>query len=183
MNRYNLIAIVAGFGLASGIAQAGPTAYYPAPKNPPPPIQVESICACFDEGKVSISLYGAGIVFDTLGDDALGGGLGVGYFFTEYTGVELDATWLATDQVLHNFSGSLVLRYPIKTACLAPYIFGGGGYATDSENQWTAHAGGGIDWRFGTGPNCFGIFADARYTWTEENMDFTLIRAGIRFNL
>jgi hypothetical protein len=186
MKTVNLITAITGLGLALGTASAGTTDSKnpaPAPKNPPP-IEVESVCDCFDEGKVTVSLYGAGIVFENGGiDDALGGGLGIGYFFTEYAGVEADATWLATDSVLHNFSGSLVLRYPIKSACLAPYLIVGGGYETDSVQQWTAHAGGGIDWRFGSGPTCPGLFADGRYTWTEEDMNFVLIRAGFKFNL
>jgi Outer membrane protein beta-barrel domain len=184
MNTPHLASLVAGLGLAFGTAQAGTSdVKNPAPKNPPP-IQVESICDCFDEGKVTVSIYGAGIVFDEGDiDDALGGGLAIGYFFTEYAGVEVDASWLATDSVLHNFSGSLVLRYPIKSVCLAPYLIAGGGYETDSVQQWTAHVGAGLDWRFGSGPTCPGIFADARYTWTEEEVDFTLIRAGFKFNL
>ncbi|MFN0127147.1 MAG: outer membrane beta-barrel protein [Verrucomicrobiales bacterium] len=184
MKHHFCATVIASLGLAASAVQAGTTPdKNPAPKNPPPPIEVESICDCFDEGKVTVSLYGAGIVFDDIGDDALGGGLGIGYFFTEYTGVEVDATWLATDSVLHNFSGSLVLRYPIKSACLAPYLIVGGGYETDSVQQWTAHVGGGIDWRFGSGPTCPGLFVDARYTWTEEDVNFTLIRAGFKFNL
>jgi Outer membrane protein beta-barrel domain len=172
------------FMAASVSAGEAPMAKNP-PKNPPP-IQVESLCDCFDPGKIQVSLYGAGIIFDTDApglDDELGGGLGVGYFFTEYAGVEVDATWLATESVLHSFSGSLVLRCPIRPACLAPYILGGGGYMVNSEEQWTVHAGAGIDVRFGHGPLCPGLFADARYTWTEEEEDFVLIRAGFRFNL
>jgi hypothetical protein len=155
----------------------------PSPKNPPP-IVVEDLCDCFDPGKVQVSLYGAGAIFDSGSyDDSLGGGLGLGYFFCENAGIEIDATWLATDSVLHNFSGSLVLRLPIKSACIAPYILGGGGLAVDGEKEGTAHIGGGIDVRFGDGPLCPGFFADARYTWTEDENDFTLIRAGFRFNL
>ena len=154
------------------------------PIPPGPPIQVESVCDCFDPGKIQISLYGAGIIFDKGDlDDSLGGGLGFGYFFCENVGLEIDATWLATESELHNFSGSLVLRLPIKSACLAPYVLAGGGYEVDSLKQWTVHAGAGIDVRLGDGPMCPGFFADARYTWTEEETDFTLIRAGFRFNL
>ena len=184
MKTIQLATLAAACTLASGTLHAGTSVdKNPAPKNAPP-INVESVCDCFDAGKVTVSLYGAGIVFDSAPiDDALGGGIGLGYFFTDFAGVEVDATWLATDSVLHNFSGSVVLRYPVKSACLAPYVLAGGGYETDSVQQWTAHVGGGIDWRFGSGPNCLGLFADARYTWTEEETDFTLVRAGFRFNL
>jgi hypothetical protein len=184
MKTIQLATLAAACTLASGTLHAGTSVdKNPSAKNAPP-IQVESICDCFDAGKVTVSLYGAGIVFEHGGiDDALGGGLALGYFFTDFAGVEVDATWLATNPVLHNFSGSVVLRYPVKSACLAPYLLGGGGYETDSVQQWTAHVGGGIDWRLGSGPNCLGLFADARYTWTEEETDFTLIRAGLKFNL
>ena len=184
MKTIQLATLAAACTLASGTLHAGTSVdKNPAPKNAPP-INVESVCDCFDAGKVTVSLYGAGIVFDSAPiDDALGGGIGLGYFFTDFAGVEVDATWLATDSVLHNFSGSVVLRYPVKSACLAPYVLAGGGYETDSVQQWTAHVGGGIDWRFGSGPNCLGLFADARYTWTEEETDFTLVRAGFKFHL
>ena len=184
MKTIQLATLAAACTLASGTLHAGTSVdKNPAPKNARP-INVESVCDCFDAGKVTVSLYGAGIVFDSAPiDDALGGGIGLGYFFTDFAGVEVDATWLATDSVLHNFSGSVVLRYPVKSACLAPYVLAGGGYETDSVQQWTAHVGGGIDWRFGSGPNCLGLFADARYTWTEEETDFTLVRAGFKFNL
>ena len=164
--------------------QAGEPIAPPA-KNPAP-IVVPSLCDCFDAGNYQLSVYGAGIVWDSGGnDDALGGGLSFGYFFTEHFGFEADATWLATGSEIHHFSGSLVLRYPIKSACLAPYILVGGGILTDSETVGTFHVGGGIDIRLAKGAWCPGIFADARYTWADydDGGDFALIRAGFRFNM
>ncbi len=183
MKNIHLLTAVATLGLA-GSLQAG-TSYDKNPAPKAPPIDVPALCDCFDAGKVQVSLYGAGIVFsnDSAQDDALGGGLSFGYFFSEYAGIEADATWLATDSVMHHFTGSLVLRYPIKSACIAPYVLVGGGYETDSVQQGTWHVGGGVDIRLGHSGNCPGIFADARYTWTEDEEEFTVIRAGLRFNL
>jgi hypothetical protein len=185
MKLTSFISSVAALTFATIHADAGEVqmAKNPAPKGPPP-IQVESICDCFDPGRIQVSLYGAGAIFEKgVYDDELGGGLGFGYFFCENAGIEVDATWLAADSVLHSFSGSVVVRFPLKPACVAPYLIGGGGYMVDGEKEWTLHIGAGIDVRLGSGPLCPGLFADARYTWTEEENDFTLIRAGFRFNL
>jgi hypothetical protein len=182
MKKTALLMLVTTFGFAPATLQAGETVSAKAP--PPPPIEVPSLCDCFDAGKCQISLYGAGIIFDSgPQDDELGGGLSVSYFFTENVGLEADATWLATDEVLHHFTGSVVVRFPIRSICVAPYLLGGGGIAANSENEGTLHVGGGIDVRCGKSRWCPGLFADARYTWTEDNHDFALIRAGFRFNL
>lgn len=63
----------------------------------------------------------------------------------------------------------------------------------DREPPWRGHRvrdgviddalGGGLDWWLGRGPTCPSLFADARYTWTEEGLHFALIRAGFEFNL
>jgi hypothetical protein len=182
MKKSALLMLVTAFGFASSAVRAGEVV---SAKNPPPPIVVPSLCDCFDAGKAQVSLYGAGVIFSNGGhDDSLGGGLSLAYFFTENVGLEADATWLATDTVLHHFTGSVVLRYPIKTICIAPYAIVGGGILANSGNEGTFHAGGGIDVRFGHSHWCPGLFADARYTWTgESDDDFTLIRAGFRFNL
>ncbi|MGI8604102.1 MAG: outer membrane beta-barrel protein [Verrucomicrobiales bacterium] len=172
-------------GLAVNSLQAGETTVISS-KNPPPPIVVPSMCDCFDECKAQVSLYGAGIIWDSGGNsDALGAGLSVGYFFTENIGIEVDGTWLDTNSNVWHASGSLVFRWPIRPACIAPYIYAGGGVITDSETDGTFHVGGGIDIRLGKSHWCPGLFADARYTWTnyEEGGDFALIRAGFRFNL
>lgn len=111
-------------------------------------------------------------------DDVFGAGFAIDYFFTEYVGIEVDASWLAQDSTVHLFTSSLIFRLPIKEVCLAPFVFGGGGVHTDGDTQGVFHAGGGLDWRF---TNCIGVFADARYTWANDTDDYVLIRGGVRF--
>ena len=185
MKKTALIALAAAFGF--GAAQAGSApSYSKNPKAPKgPQIEVPSLCDCFDPGKAELSVYGAGIIFDGGSqDDALGGGIGLGYFFTENVGVEFDYTLLATDSEYHNFTGNLVLRAPIKSACLAPYALVGGGFETDSATNGIFNVGAGIDIRLGHSGSCPGIFADARYTWNEdEALNNVLIRVGFKVNL
>jgi hypothetical protein len=186
MKKFTLLLLVTT-GMTVSDIQAG-EATYAAGKSvdkAPPPIEVPAVCDCFDAGSAQVSLYGAGIIWDKGGDDALGAGLSFAYFFTENFGLEVDGTWFDTDSNVWHGSGSLVCRWPIRPACWAPYIFGGGGVITDSETKGTFHVGGGVDIRFGKSDWCPGIFADARYTWSdyEDGGDFAMIRVGFRFNL
>lgn len=167
--------ILASLALAT-ISHAGPSGKAPVGKGPVPPPPPS--CNCFEPGG-QFSLYAAGFIGSGNLDDTMGAGMAVDYFFTNHLGVEVDATWGFASSTIHAFTGSFVVRYPIISACLAPYALVGGGIETDGVTQGTAHVGGGIDIRL---KNCFGIFADARYTWAEETDDFTLVRAGVRMN-
>jgi hypothetical protein len=147
---------------------------------PPPPAPAP----CFAAGDFSLDLF-AGYVWaadedsgdGTYGDSATGG-IGLNYFFTEMIGVGVDAYWYDSDGAIHSFDGSLIVRFPIQEACIAPYVFGGGGFSTDSTNQGTYHAGAGIEWK---ASSTFGVFADGRYTWMDDTNDTVLARAGVRF--
>ena len=179
MNKTTIAILAALSGLAT--ANAGTTLGKAPAKQPVPPISVPQLCDCFNAGSTSVSVYAAGLLPDGGAgelDDAFGGGLALDYFFTENVGVMVDATWAATSSEVHLFTGSIVLRAPIKSLCLAPYVFGGGGLHTNGETQDVWHVGGGIDWRIS---NCWGLFADARYTWAADTQDYTLLRAGVRF--
>lgn len=182
MNQKSIItALFGAFSLVS--AQAG-TSYVQVDSGksiaPPARIEVPTLCQCFEPNTASVSIYAAGLLPDSDGglDDSFGGGLAVDYFFSENVGIQVDATWADADSVVHLFTGSVVLRYPIKSICLAPFIFGGGGVHTDGVTQGVFHAGGGLDYRFN---DKVGIFADARYTWTEETEEYALVRTGVRF--
>ncbi len=180
MNKTAFILSVTALGFACN-AMAGEARSAVSSKNPKGPIQIEvpSLCDAFNPGPV-VSLYGAGIVAGDDLDDALGGGLSLGYFFTENVGIEVAGTWLATESVMHDITGSVVFRAPIKSACIAPYVLVGGGIETDSVVQGTAHVGAGLDVRFS---GRAGIFADARYTFADETENYTIIRAGFRISL
>jgi virulence family protein len=139
-------------------------------------------CECFAPG-FALGIFGAGILPDGEGDDALGGGVLAEYFFTENIGIEGSYGLFATDSEHHEFDAALVLRFPITDICIAPYIMGGAGYSTNSEEAWTLFAGGGIDVRL-PDMDCMAIFADGAYHWSEDDdSDFTLVRVGLKFPL
>ncbi len=149
-----------------------------APVLPPPPMG----CECFEPG-FALGLYGAGYLPDSDSeDDVLGGGALAEYFFTPYIGVQGSYGIFATDSEHHEFDAALVLRFPITSICVAPYILAGGGYSTNSEDNWNYFVGGGIEARF-QGANCFGIFADGAYHFAEddEDDDYTIVRVGVKF--
>ena len=116
--------------------------------------------------------------------DKSGGGAGASYFFARYFGVGVDANWFAggpRNDVLHQLTGNLILRYPIELRCcgVAPYVFGGGGDVLDSKRTSFADAGVGMEVRLT--PH-FGIFTDWRYNFTSNDRgDLGTTRAGVRF--
>ncbi|QIF02877.1 outer membrane beta-barrel protein [Roseimicrobium sp. ORNL1] len=145
---------------------------------PPPPVG----CDCFNPG-LSLGIFGAGILPDSDEDDALGGGVLLDYFFTEHIGLQGSYGIFATGSEHHEFDAALVVRFPITDICIAPYILGGAGYATNSEDNWNLFVGGGIEARI-PDADCLGIFADGAYHWGEDDSgDFTIVRVGLKFKL
>lgn len=181
MNKTSITTLaLAALGLASAQAGSSYVSYGKAPKAPAP-VEVPSLCECFNANTANVSVFAAGILPETESagfEDSLGGGIAMSYFFTENVGLEGSYSAFDTDTVVHQLSGSLILRLPIKSICLAPYVLAGGSYHTDSVNQGTFHAGAGLDYRFA---NCFGVFADAQYNWAEDTVDYTTVRGGVRF--
>ncbi|RYD24758.1 MAG: hypothetical protein EOP86_28190 [Verrucomicrobiaceae bacterium] len=181
MKNHIVLTILAG-SLMLTAAQAG-TPYVSIPPAPPQaPVMVDAprVCDCFKENTAFVSIYGAGLLPESGGrfEDALGAGLALDYFFSTHVGIEVDGTWASTRDDVGIFTGSLVLRLPIDSICLAPYILAGGGVQCyGGGEEGIAHAGAGLDWRFG---NRFGIFGDGRYTWADDQ-DYVLFRAGLRF--
>ena len=131
--------------------------------------------------------FGPGLVFDVFGgaflpdggDDALGGGVGVGYFFNRYVGLDINYGVYATDSEHHQFDGNLVLRAPIDSLCIAPYALVGGGFSTNGSTDGQYQVGGGLDVRLQSLSN-LGIFAEGLYHFGDENPDFTTVRLGLR---
>ncbi|MES2705895.1 MAG: outer membrane beta-barrel protein [Verrucomicrobiota bacterium] len=147
-----------------------------------PQINVPSLCECFSPNTATFSVYAAGLSpSDDRGelDGSMGMGISGNYFFSENVGIEGDATWFAEDSTVNLITGSIVLRAPIPSLCLAPYAMAGIGVHANGVNQAIAHLGGGVDFRL---VNCFGLFADARYTWADETSNYTVIRGGVRFS-
>lgn len=181
MNKTILTSLaLATLGLASAQAGTGYVSYGKAPKGPAP-VEVPSLCECFNANTANVSVFAAAILPETESsdfDDSFGGGIAMNYFFTENVGLEGSYSAFGTDSVVHQVSGSLVLRLPIKSICLAPYALLGGSLHSDGVNQGTWHVGAGLDYRFA---NCVGIFADAQYNWADDTVDYTTVRSGLRF--
>ncbi len=134
-------------------------------------------CNCYDPG-FEFSGFLAGIIPEESGGE-LGGGASLGYFLTENVGVELSYSILATDSAEHVVTGNLVYRFPIKDACIAPYILVGGGVKTNASTAGLYDVGAGLDMRFDSW-GCLGVFTDATYNWLSDEQDFTLVRLGFR---
>ncbi len=155
---------------------------------------------CFLDKELQVDLFGAYADGNrphagAIREHGYGGGIGINYFFTRMLGVGVDATWLYADAnsehlgsandntVIHNFSGSLIFRFPSDQTCLAPYAFIGGGFHVDGDQWASAHAGLGLEYRIV--PNKIGIFADARFTYFGDrygqgDQNNLMGRAGIR---
>ena len=169
-----LLSSLAVLSLSLGLATAGDYGKAPVVKNP---VVIPAGCDCFGTG-FEFSGFIAGALPDN-GDDELGGGASLGYFFTENVGVEFSYAAIATDSTEHILTGNIVYRVPMRDLCIAPYFLVGGGLLTNSSTDGLFDVGGGIDIRFES-LGCSGVFIDATYNWVEDDRDFTLIRGGVR---
>jgi hypothetical protein len=134
-------------------------------------------CDCFAPGG-AFGIYGGAILDD---DDSLGGGALAEYFFSEYIGIQASYGIFATDSEHHEIDGGLVLRYPLRSLCVAPYVLVGGGVEANSSNEGNFFAGGGIETRLES-VNCLGIFTDGAYHWAGgDKPDYTIVRLGVKF--
>lgn len=157
---------------------------------------------CFNDVELQIDTFGAyqdGNASSHAGpirDHAWGGGVGVNYFFARYFGLGADGIWVyakenrAADptqeddgKTFHSATGSLILRYPIDSLCLAPYVFAGGGFTVDGDQWASGHAGLGVEYR--VVPNKIGLFTDVRWNYygtrygSDDQNNF-LVKAGFR---
>ncbi|MFT5853434.1 MAG: hypothetical protein ACI8XO_000675, partial [Verrucomicrobiales bacterium] len=110
-------------------------------------------------------------------EDSVGGGLGLGHFFDEYFGMRGRAYWWEGESVIHTLAADAILRYPIQSLCVAPYVYGGVGGAFNGESEFTQHFGGGLEMRL-TGR--VGVFADYSRTFAEDRGDWDLYSLGMR---
>ena len=122
-----------------------------------------------------------GNLFDTnIRHGTWGGGVGLNYFFTHELGLGTDINIPDNGgNFIDQVEGSLIARWPFEPSGFAPYIFGGGGRATQPVWEWTGHMGVGLEYRFNP---VTGIFVDGRYVWhdKEGSSDRLLLRAGFR---
>lgn len=179
-----LLGIIALVGLAnSAFAGEAAPALADYSKNPisKQPVIQDMGCACFDS-QLQVGLFAAGIFPEdsTNFDDALGGGISFGYFFNPNFGADFSAAWFGTNSEVHNYTLDLVYRFVNRDACIAPYIFGGGGVHTNGTTVGVYRLGAGIDFRFEAW-DCAGIFADGVYNWSADSVsDYAIGRLGVR---
>ena len=173
------LTIIAGLGVASSVI-AGPATAGKTVKTVVPPVE-----PCFRDHELQLDVFAQYMHFTHAGTppsrNGGGGGLGLNYFFCRYAGFGVDGSVNSLSHGLWDFTGSLILRYPLElgSVCVAPYAFGGGGVQTNGSTLGTGHAGGGLEWR--VTPK-LGIYGEGRYTWTtEHNEDSSQARLGLRF--
>lgn len=136
--------------------------------------------SCFADQELQLDVFGS-YTWITEGkyDDGFGGGIGVNYFFTRNLGVGVDGNILDGDaNGLWSFSGKVIARLPIDSACLAPYVFVAGGVQTNGSTVGTVGAGAGLEYR--VIPNKLGIFTEGRYTWGAQTNENVQARLGVR---
>jgi len=161
---------------------AGPVSYSGKDSKAVVPPVIETGCECFAPG-FALGGFGAALLPDSGSeDDVLGGGVSAEYFFTPYIGIATSYAVFATGSEHHEFDGALVLRYPITSICVAPYVMAGGGYSTNADDKSNYFVGGGLEARF-EGANCIGVFADGAYHFAEDgnDTDYTIVRLGVKF--
>lgn len=163
-------------------ALAGTTAPPESGKsNPVQPMPSATGCDCFGPG-LALGVFGGALMPDNDDDNVFGGGVLGEYFFTPYFGIQGSYGLYATDSEHHQFDGSLVLRAPIPSLCIAPYLLAGGGHSTNADNQNTFHVGAGLEARFASA-GCMGLFCDGIYYFSDEDEgDFTIARVGVKFH-
>jgi hypothetical protein len=178
-------AVIALFGIIAmaGSAFAG-TTYMSGKETKQYKAPPEEPFTCFADREFQVDIFGTYKVAEAGGEfsDGFGGGVGVNYFFQRYVGLGAEGSWDATgrnDTVIHHVNGMLILRYPIDSICLAPYLIGGGGGTFDGTSLGQGFIGGGLEYR--VVPHKFGLFGDGRFTWSGgSSSDYGLFRAGFR---
>lgn len=135
----------------------------------------------FNTNEFFIDVFGAVANADTFEiGDAFGGGLGVGYFFTRYTGVYAEG-WIidAADQDGAALGG-VMLRLPMDDFCTALYAFAEYGGTFGEESEPSFQFGAGFDIRL-TDQTSF--FFDARSMQNRHTSldNGELFRFGLRF--
>jgi hypothetical protein len=182
-NTTQLMKKIASLLMSIALTSAAVAGPYTAPSskggkivNPPvePP--------CFGAG-LSLGVN-ASALYPKDGKAGYGGGVLAEYFFCENFGIQGSYNIVDKDNGLHIFNLDLVLRAPIQSICLAPYLLVGGGLHVDGSTFGTYQVGGGLEYKL-KGSN-IGIFADGTYNWhasghSDEN--YTLVRLGLKFSL
>ena len=145
-----------------------------------------------NEWQIDSSTVGAAGTYNGQGKQGLGGNLGVNYFFTQYLGIGVDdsvgsvrdsgATGFSGLQAMDSLQADLLLRYPICSWNLAPYVMIGGGASWGPVSQGDGNVGFGAEWRLL--PH-LGFFADCRWLYGSNgaaSLSMALPRVGLRLS-
>ena len=118
-------------------------------------------------------------------DHGWGGGVGVNYFFTRNWGAGLEGYWLDAHGAIHAVLGDLIYRYPFelerskgKPYGLAPYGLLSVGGQFDGMSGALFGIGGGLEARWCRNG---AVFSDARWILHDHDLNYALIRLGVRF--
>lgn len=166
--------VVASFAIAASAFAGQPMAESKDYKAPAPEL-------CFKDQEFQLDVFGS--YTDSRSDnphaDGFGGGVALNYFFIRNLGVGVDGNLFDGDaNGVWSTTGRIIARFPIDSICLAPYVFGGGGYEVNGEGFGTLHAGGGLEYR---ATPTIGVFGEGRYTWGEDDRNSAQARVGVRF--
>jgi hypothetical protein len=133
---------------------------------------------CFDDTEFQLDAFASYHWVQDHGSTA-GGGVGFNVFFARYVGIGISGT-LSEGGVngLWDTSASLILRMPIDSICLAPYVLGGGGVEMNGSVGATLHAGGGLEYRFIR--HSLAVFGEGRYIWGFDQVNQAQARLGLR---
>jgi hypothetical protein len=140
---------------------------------PPPP-------TCFSDTEFQLDFFGTynWTIDPSIYHDNAGGGVAANFIFARYFGIGADTNVFSGGvNGVWQSTGYGILRFPIDSACVAPYIVGGGGAQYDGSTQGLWFAGGGLEWR--VVPHSVGLFTEGRYNWAEGD-DTAQVRAGLR---
>jgi hypothetical protein len=164
----------AATSLVAGPMGSGKSSKVVVQEMPPAPLGCEAF-----NGGWALSGYGLFLTPDAEYDDTFGGGIAAEYFFNPYFGLSGLAQWAEHDDTVgHNYAVDAVLRYPITSICVAPYLFAGGGVHTNSATESIGRAGVGLDWRFYQNS---GLFVDWTYTFPGGDIeDYQIVRLGVK---
>jgi hypothetical protein len=135
---------------------------------------------CFREIELQLDIFGSYTDGRQHGyGDGWGGGFALNYFFTRYFGVGAEGNvYDGNVNGVWNYGGRFIARYPIDSACLAPYGFVAGGGQSDGHTSGTVGVGGGLEYRVIA--DKLGIFGEGRYTWSDNDNDSAQVRFGLR---
>jgi hypothetical protein len=174
--------LLAALMMAATSALAGPGGY---PAYAPDP-GGSFASKLFDQG-FHLGAHGLLVIPDSnLADNALGGGLNADYFLNPYLGFQAAAAWAdpGTAHVWQNYTVDGILRAPIETAHIAPYIFAGVGTMIEATTDILGRAGVGLEFRPSSN---FGVFTDWIYNFPGSSMadrgieNYQMVRLGVKF--